>query len=184
MRSPKDKAQFQAPIMSAFREAFEARDSSETPVRTVDGERVIEGRGNRLRRTDEIALKRDLSIDLIALLNTVNLSSAEPLDNHSYVRDSVLNFGLPDITRLSSDEIGVDGIRDEIIRALVLYEPRIISDTIRVEKELKFEEADQRVRFSVSCEMSCLPADLAVDFVAELEVSSGKVNLTRLPGST
>jgi type VI secretion system protein ImpF len=183
MRSPKDKAQYQAPLMSAFREAFDARDAREMPVRAVDGEQVIQGRGARLRRGDEVSLKRDLSVDLVALMNTVNLASARDLDRHSYVRDSILNFGLPDITRLTSDEVGVDGIRDEIVRALVLYEPRIIADTIRVDKEVRTDEVDQRVRFSVSCEMTCTPADLAVDFIAELEISSGKVNLTRLPGT-
>jgi len=183
MRSPKEKAQYQAPLMSAFREAFEARDAREAPVRTVEGERVIQGRGTRQRRGDEVSLRRDLSVDLVALMNTINLDSALGLDQHSYVRDSILNYGLPDITRLSSDEVRVDGIRDEIVRALVLYEPRIIADTIRVDKEVRTEEADQRVRFSVSCEMACTPADIAVDFVAELEISSGKVNLTRLPGT-
>lgn len=183
MRSPKEKAQYQAPFMSAFREAFEARDARDAPVRTVEGERVIQGRGTRQRRGDEVSLRRDLSVDLVALMNTINLDSAHGLDQHSYVRDSILNYGLPDITRLSSDEVRVDGIRDEIVRALVLYEPRIIADTIRVDKEVRTEEAVQRVRFSVSCEMACTPADIAVDFVAELEISSGKVNLTRLPGT-
>jgi len=169
--------------MSAFRDAFDARDARETPLRTVEGERLIQGRGARQRRGDEVSLKRDLSVDLVALMNTVNLGSAQGLEGHNYVRDSILNFGLPDITRLTSGDVGVDGIRDEIVRALVLYEPRIVADTIRVDKEVRSEEAEQRVRFSVSCEMTCTPADLAVDFVAELEISSGKVNLTRLPGA-
>jgi type VI secretion system protein ImpF len=168
--------------MSAFREAFDARDARDMPVRVVDGERVIEGRGARQRRGDETALKRDLSLDLVSLMNTINLESADDLSRFSYVRNSVVNYGLPDITRLTSDEVGVDGIRDQIVRALTLYEPRIIADTITVDKDVKLDEADQRVRFSVSCEMFCAPADVAVDFVAELEISSGKVNLTRLPG--
>jgi type VI secretion system protein ImpF len=181
MRRPKDKAQYQAPLMAAFREAFEARDAADTPVRIVDGERVVEGRGSRQRRGDEIALRRDLSIDLVALMNTINLESTVDLDRLDHVRRSIVNYGLPDITHLTSEEVGVDAIRERLVRALMDFEPRIISDSIQVEKTVKVSEVDQRVQFSVSCEMFCTPVDLAVDFVAELEISSGKVNLTRLP---
>lgn len=167
--------------MSAFREAFDARDAKDDNVRIVDGERVIEGRNIRQRRSDEPSLKRDLSTDLVALLNTINLGSATALDDLNYVKNSVLNFGLPDITHLTSEEVGVNAIRDQLIHALSTYEPRIIADTITVDKEVRTSEVDQRVQFTVSCEMFCMPVDVAVNFVAELEVSSGKVNLTRLP---
>ena len=167
--------------MSAFREAFDARDAKEKPVRVFDGERVIEGRNTRQRRGDEFALKRDLSVDLVALMNTINLDSAQSLEGLDYVRDSVLNYGLPDVSFLHSEEVGVDAIRDHLAHVLMTYEPRIIADTINIDKEVKTNEVDQRVQFSVSCEMFCTPVDVAVNFVAELEVSSGKVNLTRLP---
>ena len=90
MRKARDDTQYQAPLMSAFREAFEARDAKDNSVRIVDGERVIEGRHSRQRRGDEPALKRDLSIELVALLNTINLASAVELDELGYVRDSIL----------------------------------------------------------------------------------------------
>jgi type VI secretion system protein ImpF len=181
MRKVGSDTQYQAPLMSAFREAFDARDAKENPVRVVDGERVIEGRNARQRRGDEFALKRDLSVDLVALMNTINLNSAQSLEGLDYVRDSVLNYGLPDVSYLHSEEVGVDAIRDHLAHVLMTYEPRIIADTINIDKEIKTNEVDQRVQFSVSCEMFCAPVDVAVNFVAELEVSSGKVNLTRLP---
>jgi type VI secretion system protein ImpF len=181
MRKARGDRQYQAPLMSAFRDAFEARDAKDSRVRIVDGERVIEGRLPRQRRGDEPALKRDLSIDLVALLNTINLASTVPLETLHYVSDSVLNYGLPDITHLTSEEAGVDAIRDQLVHALSTYEPRIIADTIHVDKEVRTNEIDQRVQFTVSCEMACTPVDVPVTFVAELEVSSGKVNVTRLP---
>ena len=181
MKTRRRDTEYQAPLLSAFREAFEARDATDKPVKVVDGERVIEGRLARQRRSDELALKRDLSIDLVALLNTINLNSAIPLDGLDYVRDSILNYGLPDVTHLTSDERAVDAVRGQIAQALTTYEPRIISDTISIDKEVKTNEVDQRVQFTVSCEMFCVPVDVGVNFVAELEVSSGKVNVTRLP---
>ncbi len=181
MRKSRADSQYQAPLMSAFREAFEARDARESRVRIVDGERVIEGRHSRQRRSDEPALKRDLSTDLVALMNTINMASTVPLDELDYVRDSILNYGLPDITHLTSEEVGVEAIRGQLAHALNTFEPRLISDTLSIDKEVRTNEVDQRVQFTVSAEMFCVPVDVAVNFVAELEISSGQVNLTRLP---
>jgi type VI secretion system protein ImpF len=175
------KRSFQAPLMSAFREAFEARDAKDVQVRIVDGEKVIEGRQSRQRRGDEVALKRDLAVDLLALVNTINLNSTLDLQEASYVRKSVLNYGLPDISHMTSLDASVEQIRDQLITALKTYEPRILPETLIVDKEIVKDDVNQRVRFAVSCEMFCTPVDVAMDFVAELEVSSGKINLSRLP---
>ena len=169
--------------MSAFREAFAAHDAKDSAVTLVDGERIIEGRQSRQRRGDETALKRDLSIDLVALMNTINLDSIDPLGNRDYVRKSVVNYGLPDVAHMTSEEKRVDSIRNELARALVAFEPRINRGSIVVDKQVERNDTDQRVRFAVSAEMFCTPVDVAVDFVAELEIASGKVNLTRLPVS-
>ena len=47
-----------------------------------------------------------------------------------------------------------------------------------------FDEVNQRVRFVVSGELACRPLDIPIEFVAEVDVGSGKVQLTRLPAST
>lgn len=183
MRKGKDAKQYQAPLMSAFRDAFEARDAKDNSVKIVDGEKVIEGRQSRQRRGDEVALKRDLSIDLVNLLNTVDLASVVDLKRLPYVSQSVLNYGMRDVTHLTSDEVGVDDIRDQLLTALRDHEPRINPESINVDKQIVADDVNQKVRFAVSGEMFFSPVDVAVDFVAELEVSSGKMNLTRLPTS-
>jgi len=183
MRKSKDSAQFQAPLMSAFRDAYEARDAKEHVNKVVDGERIIDGRQSRQRRGDEVALKRDLSIDLINLLNTIDLASVVDLKQFPYVSHSVLNYGMRDVTHLTSDEVGVDDIRDQLLTALRDHEPRINPDSVNVDKHVVADDVNQKVRFAVSGEMFFSPVDVAVEFVAELEVSSGKMNLTRLPTS-
>jgi type VI secretion system protein ImpF len=181
MRKGKDTPQFQAPLMSAFRDAFEHRDAKEHSAKIVDGERVIEGRQALQRRGDEVALKRDLSIDLVNLLNTIDFASVVDIRQLSYVNNSVLNYGLTDVTHLTSDEVGVNDIRDQLLRALKNHEPRINPESITVEKQILRDDINQKVRFAVAGEMFFSPVDVAVDFVAELEISSGKMALTRLP---
>jgi type VI secretion system protein ImpF len=40
------------------------------------------------------------------------------------------------------------------------------------------------VSFSVTADMACSPLDLPMEFVAEVEVDSGKLRLIRLPVAT
>ncbi|HEU4463229.1 MAG TPA: aminotransferase class IV, partial [Solirubrobacterales bacterium] len=54
------------------------------------------------RGADEAVLKRNLAVDLLALVNTIDLSSAVDLDDFEHVGRSVLNFGLRDVAHLTS----------------------------------------------------------------------------------
>jgi type VI secretion system protein ImpF len=174
----------QAPLMYAFRDAFEEGDADKRVEQQVDGERIVAGRGLfRRKGGDEALLKRNLSVDLLSLANTIDLDSVIDLSQHEYVARSVLNYGLPDVTSLTSEEIGVDGIGEALKRALINHEPRLRPESLRVEKDLTFDEVSQRIQFTVLAEMACNPLDVPLEFVAEVEIGSGKVRLTRLPVS-
>lgn len=176
---------FQVPLMFAFRDAFKKGDSRTLVDERSEGERVLSERGALRRRgAGEAALKRDLAIDLMALVNTINLDSAEPLDGFDHARKSVINFGLPDVTHITSDEMAVRDIGNNLKAALIHFEPRIYPEALVVERDEVFDEVNQRIRFLVSAEMACNAFDVQIDFVAEVEVSSGKVQLTRLPVSS
>jgi type VI secretion system protein ImpF len=176
------KEHFQVPLMFAFRDAFEQGDAKKRIEERVGGERVISGRGSLKRRgADETLLKRNLALDLLSLVNTIDLASAVDVSGLDYVGRSVLNFGLSDVSRLTSQEIGVEEIAVNLKVALLNHEPRLRSETLRVEKDVESDEIEQRIRFTVSAEMACKPLDVPMEFAAEVEVGSGKVRLTRLP---
>lgn len=175
---------FQIPLMFAFRDSFEAHDSKKRIEERIDGERVLSGRVSLKRRgADELSLKHDLGLDLLALMNTIDLGSAIDLTGMDQVSSSVLNYGLYDISHLTSEEAGVDSIARDLAAALIQHEPRLNSETLNVERSADFDEVNQRIRFTVSCEMACKPLDVPIEFVAEIDVGSGKVQLTRLPVS-
>ena len=94
--------------MHAFRAAHEAKDAtSKIDLRTSDGDRVIAGRRLRPRQViTEQVLRREVARDLDALLNTVAMESTVEMDDASYARKSILNFGLPDISPLTIDYDG------------------------------------------------------------------------------
>jgi len=180
--SAKDTAKpFSAPLMHAFRSAFEAGDSRKTVEIRSGGERVLSGRRSAHRRgADETALRRDLVIDLLSLLNTVDFGSSIELDGLDYVQKSILNYGLYDISHLTSEEIGVEAISNDLAAAIAHYEPRLIRNTLSVERETDFDEIEQKVRFIVSAEMHCAPLDVPVEFVADVDTSTGKISLSKL----
>lgn len=181
-KKKKNGERFQVPLMFAFRDAFDAGDARKRIDERVGGERVISGRGSLKRRgADEIALKRNLAADLLALVNTIDLGSAVDLGDFDYVGRSVLNFGLHDIGHLTSQEAGVDEIARDLSEALIQHEPRLDPETLSVARDADFDEVNQRIRFRVSAEMACKPLDVPIEFVAEIDVGSGKVHLTRLP---
>ena len=177
----KGSDQFQIPLMHAFRDAFDAKDSKRRIDNRVGGEKVLSGRGSLKRRgASESILKHDLAIDLSSLVNTIDLGSAIDLEDFEFVSKSVLNFGLYDVSHLTSDEMAVNEIATDLVNALIQHEPRINKETLSVERSDQFDETNQKMRYEISAEMLSKPLDIPLEFVAEVDVASGKVHLSQL----
>lgn len=182
MKRKKEDEHFQVPLMFAFRDAFSVGDAKKRLDQRIDGERVISERGSLKRRgADEALLKENLALDLMSLVNTIDLGSSLDLKDFDFVERSVLNFGLFDIAHLTSEEAGVLDVGRNLFAALLQHEPRLIRETLHIEREEGFDDVNQRIRFNVTAEMACRPFDVPIEFVAEVDVGSGKVVLSRLP---
>lgn len=70
--------------------------------------------------------------DLGWLLNSVSLDVCVDLDAYPEVKQSVLNFGLPDISGHTSSTIDVKTVENSVKRAIRQFEPRIIRNSLRV----------------------------------------------------
>ena len=168
--------------MQAFREAAKAKDSRKVAdERDASGDRVIAGRRNMARRaTNEQALRRELSEDLATLLNTVNLGSTLDISDMHYVSKSILNFGLADISSLTVDEMAVADVSAELCEVLKTYEPRLVPETIAVERAGGIDAVEMKVRFIIRAEMRASPVDVPVEFVADIEIETAKMQISRL----
>lgn len=174
---------FQIPLMYAFRDAFEKGDATRQEDIRVDGERVLSTRGSMRRRAaDETLLRRDLALDLSALLDTVDLASVVDLAGLDHVKRSVLNYGLHDITHLTTGSAGIDALQAHLREALLRHEPRLTPESLGIEKVEVKNDVDQRVQFNVFANMVCRPLDVPIEFVAELDVGAAKMALPRPPG--
>ncbi len=79
------------------------------------------------------------------------------------------------MTRLSIDEHRVDVIREDLTAALMSYEPRLIRKSIAVERDDSLDRAELKVRFLVRADLNCEPLNVPVEFVADLELDTGKI---------
>jgi type VI secretion system protein ImpF len=166
--------------MFAFREAHRERDAKVvSDLRDEHGARVIAGRRARKGAVTEGQLREQLAIDLNALLNTVNMQSGFDLTEFPQVSTSILNYGVPEISNRTIDEDRVSDIVDEIRTALLQYEPRLIPGTVRVARDTTVDPYSLNIRFAVSGEMACDPAAVAVEFVADIEIDTGKMRVAK-----
>lgn len=177
MNGPIAKRRLRPPLMFAFREAHLSKDAKVSlDLRDAGGERVIANRRAAPRAAiTEQKLRREIATDLEALVNTVNLASSIDLSGHEHVRRSVLNHGFPDLTRLSIDEHRIDAIREDLADTLVGYEPRLIRQSIMVERDEGLDPAELKLRFLVRADLNCEPLNIPVQFVADLELDTGKI---------
>ncbi len=170
-----------APLMQAFRAAHRARDAKAVADVREGGERVLSSRRASSRAPiSESELRRIVISDVGALLNTVNLDSAQDLSEAPEVGKSILNFGFPDIARLSIDENAVSLVAQELVSALRDFEPRLVRGSIKAGRDDTVSPDELKVRFLVSAALKTQPVEVPVQFVAEVELDSGKIKIDRL----
>jgi type VI secretion system protein ImpF len=127
----------------------------------------------------EPELRRQVMLDMTALMNSIALESTLDLSPYEHVRRSILNFGCPDISTRTIDEARLSEVREEIEAALKLYEPRLIRDTVKVTREAVVGD-DLRLRYVVRADLACIPVSVPVQFVADVELDSGSIAINRL----
>lgn len=175
-----------APLMYAFRSAAAAGDAKkQIDLRTEQGERVIasrRGTGERRRSLSDAVLKSLLAEDLAALLNTIDLESAAPelVEGLPYVQNSILNYGLSDLSDRTIDEtLRIDAIRHELEAALKRFEPRLLPRTMRIERDADNEE-ELSIRFLIRSDMRADPVPSSIEFITEVELESGEIRIERM----
>jgi type VI secretion system protein ImpF len=170
--------------MWAFRNAAEMKDSRTGVRRPAEGDPspVIAGRkGAAVASITEAVLRREVWRDLEQLLNTISLeSTVKEMAEFPLARRSILNFGLPDISRRTIDELKANdrGIEKEIEAALRAYEPRFLRNTVRVKRDTSIDPASLKVRFYIQADLVCRPVDVPVEFMADVDVSSGRFEVS------
>jgi len=184
MTKVKESERLRAPLMYAFRSAAAAGDATKQIDIREGGERVLAARraiATARRSLSDSALRRLLAEDLSNLLNTVDLESAAPelVEGLDHVRKSIVNYGLPDLSRRTVGEVGIGEIAHELRDALQRYEPRLLKRGMEVEQDTEGSD-ERKVRFVVRADMRADPVPTSVEFVTDVEFDAGEIRVSQL----
>lgn len=120
--------------------------------------------------------KRALARDLEALLNTRILDHSELLEPYPLAGQTVINFGIPDLSGLSLlNPDDREYLRDRVRRAIECHEPRLTR--VRITLELP-RDGERLLRFRVDAVLKVHPHKPPVSFDATLQLSSNAYQIT------
>lgn len=91
-------------------------------------------------------LRKHVLRDLDWLLNTVHCEATVNFEAYPHVANSVVNYGIPGLSGLTIDSGNKSEIAQKIKQAILTYEPRINSRTLRVTVTFDKDLLDQRAR--------------------------------------
>lgn len=149
-----------------------ARSTTETLVTQSVLDRLTQVDDWPSTRTQSVRFFREaLKRDLEWLLNTRKPPLPE-LASWPAARDTVINFGLPDITSLGLTSASDHrSLRLAIESCLRVFEPRLTDVHVTLESS---DTADRRLRFHIEGNMKLDPAPEEISFDTVLELSSGE----------
>ncbi|MFT4150236.1 MAG: type VI secretion system baseplate subunit TssE [Paracoccaceae bacterium] len=172
---------FQVSLMNVFRQAARERDAKVAETELTEDGRILSARSiERREGAGQATLRDHLAQDLANLMTTIHLQAAQPLDGLDWVRKSVLNYGMQDITRLTADDFRSARVARDLRDALLAHEPRLIAETLNITLRSAETDENQRISFDIQAEMTARPVDVPLEFVAEIDMGAGKVALSNL----
>lgn len=149
-----------------------ARSATETLVTQSVLDRLTQVEDWPSTRSQSLRFFRDaIKRDLEWLLNT-RKPPLPQLASRAAARDSVVNFGLPDISALGlRSATDQRSLRSAIENCLRIFEPRLSDVRVTLESA---DTADRRLRFHIEANMRLDPAPEEITFDTVLELSSGE----------
>ena len=132
-------------------------------------------------------LRRSVLRDLSNLLNATRLPHGDGrhCNGGPALTCSVLNYGLPDFTGKALSNLDSDEMADWIAHAIRSFEPRIVSDSVRV-RALPHEKRTRptAMAFLIEGDLWMQPYPERLYFRTELDLEDGDVSVRGLDGSS
>lgn len=170
-------------LLDVFRQAFEEHDGratskSHSEAGGLNTVAEVSGRSNARRLgVDEDSLRDHVREHLATLMNTIRLDATVDLDDAPHVAKSVVNYGFQDLSNLTRSELTSHAIATSIKQSLADHEPRLVKGSIDVKIVTLDGDNYQRVAVHVTADLIADPADIPVEFRADVDTGAGKVVL-------
>lgn len=124
-------------------------------------------------------LREIIQRDLSWLLNTHNIENTFDADAYPHVVNSVLNFGVREVSGEYSTLERSILIRRSIERAISVFEPRIIEGSVDVSLSAEEDGNDMVVSLSIHADMWAQPMPIELFLRSQVDVTTGEVTVER-----
>ena len=142
---------------------------------------TVEGRGDR--EVSMTQYRNGVMRDLSWLRNSGAHLEHEPIGGEEEVKDSVLNFGVRDLSGLITGSLDAADMKRHIAERLKVFEPRLVKDKLKVEivdtRMLKAEDK-HKLMFEITGELWANPMPEQFMARTEFDVENGHCRLVRV----
>lgn len=125
------------------------------------------------------ALREAVLRDLTWLLNTPRPAPEEGLAGWPEAERSVLNFGLPSFSGVQASTLDISVLERAVHDALVMFEPRILADTLRVEALQQDSILDWHnvISMRINATVWAQPVPLELMLRTQVDLETGQVEI-------
>ena len=135
---------------------------------------------SRDRRVLSMRLLRQAVLrDLAWLLNTGHLETTEDLEDYPAIRNSVLNYGMPDISGLSASGTDTGELERSVRDAITRFEPRISPESLTI-SVARDESAMGRssMVFTIEGQLWAEPTPMLLYLKTEVDLETGDIEVS------
>lgn len=127
-------------------------------------------------------LRESVLRDLRWLLNTIHLETTDDLSAHTEARQSVINYGIGALAGQLIAELEWPDIESSIREAILLFEPRILADSLQVRclADPLVQARHNVLSLELSGELWCVPYPMEFIFRSEIDLECGYIVLRSL----
>jgi len=142
-------------------------------------DRAVEARERRVMSVR--SLREGVLRDLAWLLNTTNLTSVSERFRLPHVANSVLNYGLPDLSGASLAGMNTTDLERAIRQAIWDFEPRLIRSSVSV-RAVPTLDSITRITFEIEADMWAQPYPERLYIKTELDLDQAHISLAESSG--
>lgn len=142
-------------------------------------EKSVESRERRVLSVR--SLRESVLRDLAWLLNTTNLLSVTDHGKLPHLTNSVLNYGMPDISGISVAGLNLTDLERGIRQAIWDFEPRLIRASVTV-KAVSTEADHNKIMFEIEGDMWAQPYPERLYLKTELDMDRAAIRLSENTG--
>jgi len=130
------------------------------------------------RGLTKVKLRKSVIRDLNWLFNSSNLAAVQDLDDYPEVINSVINYGMPDLTGHTLSSIDVPEIERLLKQVIIEFEPRIIRRTLKIRLIVDSDEMSHNaMTFDIEGELWADPVPLHVYLKTKLDLEIGDIKV-------